>query len=148
MEEILRERGGDLGRGGEIIWRIFGVTGKNRQRQEQAFVGRKGRTVVVGRSPSGSFDCVTHDKAVSHSAQDDNFAGLVGGGGMVAGMDFFKEPGDGEAEEAEQAERAEDVDEGPEGGLAVEFAVEQGLGGVEGVGWTEGVGECVAGGGE
>ena len=72
----------------------------------------------------------------------------MGGGGRVAGVDFFEEPGDGKAEEAEQGEPAEDIDEGPEGGLAVEFAVEQGLGGMEGVGWAEGVGECVAGGGE
>jgi len=34
---------------------------------------RKGRAVEVVRTSSGSFDFVTHDETVSHSAQDDSF---------------------------------------------------------------------------
>ncbi len=57
--------------------------------------------------------------------------GLMGSGGGFAGFYFFEEPDDADAEEAEEGEPAEDVDEGPVGGLALEFHVEAGLGGVE-----------------
>ena len=43
----------------------------NKKDEVRELCGRKGRAVEVGRASSGSFDCVAHDEAVSHSAQDD-----------------------------------------------------------------------------
>src|SRR5580704_5337281 len=66
---------------------------------------------------------------------------LVGSGGAFAGLYFFEEPDDADAEEAEEREPAEDVDEGPVGSLTSELLVERGLGGAQSVGVTEPAGE-------
>jgi len=61
-----------------VLSELFGVEVRVMERdgfttrgEAGGFVVRKRRTVVVSQNPSGSFDCVTHDEAVSHSAQDD-----------------------------------------------------------------------------
>ena len=60
----------------------------NENRQRRVICGRKGRAVVVLRAASGSFDCVTHDETVSHSAQDDspNIVPSQRGGGYLVSI--------------------------------------------------------------
>src|SRR5271168_871441 len=73
---------------------------------------------------------------------------LVGAGGRFAGLYFFEEPDDADAEETEEREPAEDVDEGPVGGLALELVVHRRLGGGECVGFAKVAGKGLSRGSE
>jgi hypothetical protein len=39
--------------------------------------GKRGKDNYNCKNNRGSFDCVTHDEAVGHFAQDDNFSGVL-----------------------------------------------------------------------